>query len=91
MASFERREPTESNIDMALRRLGVDLGSLPILRYAADYVSADSVCKRCAIGKKCRWLSPSGSPAAPNACPNAKLLFEMMLASLPCRDRAEMH
>jgi hypothetical protein len=94
MASNAPLDSSESNFERMVRIFGVNLGAIAVSPLAGDLIAAAEDCRGCALAASCaNWLA-TGSRAgcfAPAACPNADLLFQLMLEALPRPPSNQMH
>lgn len=94
MASSAPNHVFESNVDIMMRLLGIDLGAASVSRTATSYVSAVRACRKCAIGQSCRKGLAGGltaSSLSPVSCPNAGLLVELVFEALPQPGDKQIH
>jgi hypothetical protein len=94
MAPIALVDTSESNFERMVRVFGVNLGAVAVSPLAGDLVAAAEDCRGCALLASCaNWLSTGSRAAsfAPGACPNASLLFRLMLEGLPRPALTQMH
>ena len=82
MASSEQRDLAPLPVYEMMRRLGIEVAGGVIPRHGLTFACAVRTCRQCSGRMSCRKWLEDASPAlslAPGFCPNADLLFQLML------------